>query len=146
MNWGTRIFISFVVFMAIMITMVVISVKQDFFLVADDYYEREIRYQEQIDRIENHKSLADKPRIQVIRSSQVVQLAFPESISEKTISGEIHFFRPSDARIDQRFELELSSEGIQEFQLNSFRKGMWRAKIFYKADGLEYYTEQPITI
>ena len=51
MNWGNKIMLSFSVFVAIIITMVVVSMKQDVFLVSEDYYDKEVKYQNQIDKM-----------------------------------------------------------------------------------------------
>ena len=59
MNWGTKITLSFIAFVGIIITMVVISMRQDISLVAKDYYVQEIAYQDQIDRIRNNHDLGE---------------------------------------------------------------------------------------
>ena len=50
-SWGTGIVIAFAIFMAVTVSTAVYMMNQDVNLVADDYYDQEIKYQQQIDRI-----------------------------------------------------------------------------------------------
>ncbi|MCB9190933.1 MAG: FixH family protein [Flavobacteriales bacterium] len=56
MGWGTRITLFYGSFVAFMLFMVVMAVQQDFDLVADNYYEQEIAYQDRIDQMNNANS------------------------------------------------------------------------------------------
>jgi hypothetical protein len=53
MNWGYKIAITFILFGALIIFMVVKSFQQNIDLVTDDYYQEELKYQQQIDKLEN---------------------------------------------------------------------------------------------
>ncbi|UII25586.1 FixH family protein [Fulvivirga maritima] len=144
MNWGTRIVIVFVCFVALIATMITICMRQDVSLVAQDYYVQEIAYQDQIDRIKNASSLGgDQLLVDYDRGSSVLSLNIPN----KTISnGEIHFFRPSDASLDKKYIIRLDESGAQNFDLTTFKKGLWKVKINWNRDGKEYYEEQSIVI
>ena len=49
MDWGKGILLTIIAFVAFIMTLVVISVKQDdIHLVTENYYEKEIKYQDQI--------------------------------------------------------------------------------------------------
>ena len=52
-NWGTGILLSIIVFMAILIGIVYVFMNQDVDLVTKDYYGKELRYQDQINKINN---------------------------------------------------------------------------------------------
>ena len=53
MNWGKWIIVSFVLFAAFIGILVVICVRQDISLVSKNYYQEELAYQQQIDRMNN---------------------------------------------------------------------------------------------
>jgi hypothetical protein len=146
MSWGTKIFLSFVVFVALIISLVVISVKQEFYLVADDYYEQELIYQDQIDRMENVLQAGLKPDIQVSKVHKSMILTFPEELKSGLTSGEIVFFRPSNANLDQRFLLQLDENGIQRINLQTFQKGLWKAQITWKSADREFYVEKVLVL
>ena len=78
MNWGHKITISFILFAIIIITMVTIAMRTDVNLVAPDYYEEELAYQEQIDRSKNFQGLSNKPTVQKIDNQILV--TFPSEL------------------------------------------------------------------
>lgn len=145
MNWGTRIFLSFVVFAIIIFTMVFISMNQDINLVADDYYKQEIEYEDQIQRIRNTKALIESPVISIDKSTQEVIIQFPGSIAKTVQEGSIHFFRPSDSSLDKRYVLSLDETGIQRISIVGRLKGLWKVKLSWKDQELEYYDEKILT-
>ena len=57
MNWGTRIIIMYVGFVALIITLVVVSMRQQVDLVTPDYYAKELKYQTNIDKTKNYNEL-----------------------------------------------------------------------------------------
>ena len=142
MNWGKGIILSFGVFIALIVTMVVISIKQNINLVANDYYVQEIAYQDQIDRMQNHRD-SNLMKITHDRSKHNVILSYGNS---SAISGDVLFFRPSDASKDIRTQLKLSADREQVFDLRNMQPGLWKIKITWKEGGEEYYYEQAIVI
>jgi hypothetical protein len=61
MDWGKGIVITLIVFISLMVGLVTICVKQDdIHLVTQNYYEEEIKYQDQIDKMINANSLGYK--------------------------------------------------------------------------------------
>lgn len=141
MNWGKGILVTNILFVAFIMTLVVISVKQDdIHLVTENYYEKEIKYQEQIER---EKSAAQLSREVLLfdDASKVILLDLP--IGAK---GELQLFRPSDARLDQLLPLEIKDAGKTSISLNQLKPGYWRVKLTWVEDGVEYYEESKITI
>lgn len=141
MNWGKGILVTIILFVAFIMTLVVISVKQDdIHLVTENYYEKEIKYQEQIER---EKSAAQLNREVLLfdAASKVILLDLP--IGAK---GELQLFRPSDARLDQLLPLEIKDSGKTSISLNQLKPGYWRVKLTWIEDGVEYYEESKITI
>jgi len=148
MNWGKGIVLSFVLFLCVIVTMVVISMRQEVGLVAPDYYKQEIAYQDQIDRMNNYNQLAEKPSITIDRANQHLVVNFPPSLTSQVSKGEIQIFRPSTTGIDKKLELSLDSNGEQRIDLNQMLKGRWKAKLFWQGDSEEqqYYNETAINI
>ncbi len=141
MNWGYKIAFSFIIFIGIIITMVVISMKQDVSLVADDYYKQEIAYQDQIDRMERTRNLENQPRIAVDRSSGVITVDVFDNDVE---SGEVLFFRPSDARKDKL--VEFPGSGKLSIPVSGWESGLWKVKLRWTVAGSEYYLEEIINL
>jgi hypothetical protein len=146
MNWGKGIFVTFIIFTGILVTMVVISMKQEVGLVAPDYYKQEIAYQKQIDRINNYNSLTEKPMVSVDRSSNDLVLKFSESGMKSVKSGEVHLFRPSHTGADQKHLLKLNDNGEQRINISQLLRGRWKVNLSWQGNTKEYYDELSINL
>ncbi|WP_375586415.1 FixH family protein [Cyclobacterium xiamenense] len=141
MNWGNGIILVFVGFVAVMATMVTICMKQDdLHLVTDNYYEEEIKYQEHIDKVSNSldaakKALSFDPR------NNVLTLNLPVGAA-----GELHLFRPSDARMDRKIAIDIQNEAANTVNLNSLQPGYWRVKLTWEEKGQAFFEEKKIDI
>lgn len=145
-SWPLGITLVFVLFFIFLFGFLVYSRIHKVDLVTRDYYKREIAYQEQIDRVERTKALSESITIKYDEISQKITLIFPSQIKPSNISGNILFFRPSDAKQDEVKSIELSEERQQTIDVKHLSKGMWRMKIFWQFDGDEYYEEKIIII
>jgi hypothetical protein len=143
MNWGYRIFFSFIVFIAIIITMVVISMNQDINLVAEDYYKQEIAYQDQIERIRRTSSLEKQPEISYDTQSGMVTIEF---FSESVESGDILFFRPSDSNQDKLIAFPSAADGKVIVPVKGWHSGLWKVKLNWSESGEEYYFEKDLNL
>lgn len=142
MNWGTRIVITFGCFMVLIISMVVISMRQDVNLVAPDYYVQEIAYQDQIDRIKNHNN-SEQLTLTHSKADQNIVLHYSQN---DLINGEVLFFRPSDESQDMKYKLNLSKNNEQIFSTKSMQRGLWKVKISWKQGDKEFYQEKTVVI
>ena len=143
-SWGTGIVIGIVVFVVISITMTIIFMTQDVSLVSDNYYEKSLVYQDEIDNQNRTKSLDEQVKINF--NGEVINILFPSTYLDKNISGEIYFYRPSNSKLDFKLPLELIEEGNQLILVKNFEKGFWRMKLNWTMDGNGYYNERAITI
>jgi hypothetical protein len=145
MNWGTKIALIYGGFVAFIIAMVVLCVKQnDIHLVSKEYYKEEIAYQDQIDKLTNTQQLHGQMGFQYIGEKQVVEFFFPKSLTDA--SGEILFFRPSDARKDVKIAVDMDEAGKQIVPVSSLDKGLWKVKIKWNAQSKDYFSEQVLVI
>ncbi|MBD3627774.1 FixH family protein [Cyclobacterium sp.] len=141
MNWGNGIVLVFVVFVAIMATMVTICMKQDdLHLVTENYYEEEIKYQEHIDKLSN--SLASsKAAMSFDARAKMLDLNLPVGAK-----GELHLFRPSDARMDKKIDVNIKDTEVNTVDLNSLSPGYWRVKLSWESDGVGFFEEKKIDL
>jgi hypothetical protein len=143
-SWGTGIAFGIIVFVIISITMTVIFMTQDVSLVSDNYYEKSLSYQEEIDKQSRTKSLDEQVKINF--NGEVINILFPIAYLEKNISGEIYFYRPSNPALDFKLPLHLAEDGSQIIPTQRLQKGFWRLKLNWTMDGNGYYSEKSITI
>lgn len=138
-SWGTGIVIAIIIFMAITVATVIFMMNQDVDLVSDDYYEKGIKYQQQID-MEN-RSQRLKKNVKMEWTGNMFEISFPEDYVNHTITGEIFFYRPSDSKKDFKLPLSLM-ERIQFVPVQGLEKGLWRVQLNWILDNKEnYYSE-----
>ena len=144
MSWGYRVTLLTVGFVCFMLFLVFSAFQQTFDLVAEDYYGKELKFEEQMTKQANQQQI--KEPVTYTMSGSRLSIQFPTQLSGKTISGKILFFRPSDAKKDLLVQIHCSENGVQEFLIEQFSKGMYRIQIDYLAGNTTYYSEQTIMI
>ncbi len=144
MNWAYRITFLTLGFVAFMIFMVVSAFRQNFDLVVEDYYGRELQFQSQIDKQLNQNRLSDT--LSCVVAGDKVVLRFPESLAGQPIEGDILFFRPSDAAKDLRLAISSNLHGVQLFDRHLFSRGYYRVQVDYKVGSMQYYDEKTLMI
>jgi hypothetical protein len=137
MNWGTKITIVFIGFVILVVTMVTISVNQDFYLVEENYYEEEIAYQGKMEEISNGQEWPGA--ISVKQEGSTLALNFEGA---DKVKGTINFFRPSDANLD------FFTPIVEEINIpvERFKAGNWKISFSWEAEGKKYFKEQQIFI
>ncbi len=143
-SWGTGIALTIIVFMLSSFGFIYFSFTQDVDLVEENYYEKEIKYQEQIERINRANALSEKVDIKI--SDSMLEVNFPAVFSADSVSGKILLYRPSKEKSDLLYEIKLNSENKLYIPTNNLSLGMWKVKVNWTAEGLDYYTEKIIMI
>ena len=143
-NWGTGIVIGIIIFIVLSITMTIIFMTQDVSLVSDNYYEKSLVYQDEIDKQSRTKSLDEQ--VQIKFDGKTISILFPNEYLTQNKSGEIYFYRPSDQKMDFKIPLQLSETGRQIIPTQNIGKGFWRVKLNWEMDGNLYYNESAIVI
>ncbi|WP_192346417.1 FixH family protein [Algoriphagus sp. Y33] len=141
MNWGTGIVLTIIGFVALIMTMVVISVRMDGIeLVTENYYEEEIKYQDRIDESNSAMAL-DREVISYNSQTKIIVLDLPNG----TI-GSLKLFRPSDSSMDQKIDVEVTHFGKTEVSLKELKVGYWKVQLNWLENGVDHYQEKKITI
>ena len=146
MSWGWKIVVVYVLFVAMTLSMVVYFMRQKVDLVATDYYKQEIEYQDQLDKISNARSLQKQVGFEYDAGARRVKVEFPAQHVNDGLSGDIHFYRPSDADQDRTFDISPNDDGLQEIAIGSLPRGLWRVKISWSSGGVEFYDEKALTL
>jgi len=139
MNWGKSIVLAFVLFALFIGSLVVVCLRQDIPLVSKDYYDQELRYQQQLDRMNNTNQLAEKPVFQVANHTLEIQFRQLPQIQH----GELTLFRPSDALLDRTFSIS-PADSVQRFDLREVPGGMYKARMKWSMGGKDYFLETVI--
>lgn len=129
-NWGTKLVFFALLFMAFIVTMVVIISKQDVPLVEEGYYEKGIRYQEVINTSSNEDSLTT---LQVLPNEVKI-----ENSASQLVDGKMKFYRPDDPSQDAQFEVHIEGNSSFSLPTQSLKKGKWKLEFSWKRDTTSY--------
>ncbi len=143
-NWGFGIVISILIFMTVTVIMVTLSMKQNTDLVTDNYYEKTLKYQDQID-IEKRSAKFVK-EMQVSNENNSVNIIFPEIFRSVPVKGELYFYRPSDAKNDFTIPLQIDKKGNQVIPSAKMERGLWKIKVDWVMAKENYYCEKSLLI
>ncbi len=146
LNWGWGIALVYIFFAVATLAFVFFSRFHQMDLVTKDYYEKELTYEEQINRQKRAMSLENGLQWEFARAAKIIILTFPHDLLDQPITGNIMFFRPSDAAQDKIIPITLTDEGRQMVNVAHLSPGMWRMKIFWNVAEHEYYDEDILII
>lgn len=145
MNWGNKLLITFVVFSAGISYLVYRSTHVTYELVENDYYKKELRYQQVIDGANSANSL--KTAIGFSQSTEGVRLQLPaEMQGGAPVTGNIWFYCAYNSHKDRKFDLKTNESGSQLFPLHTIEAGRYTVKVSWSESGKNYYTEKDLTV
>ena len=143
-NWGSGIAIFYVVFASVLLFSVYKSTTYDNSLVEENYYAKDIAYQEHYNKLVNAKSLKQDLKVIELPQKQSVAFYFPKELGKP--SGKIHFFCPSHSNLDFELEVDTDGEATQYIPIEDLKKGLWKVKVDWQADGKAFYKEEALVI
>jgi hypothetical protein len=143
MGWGKKITIVYLGFVALIVTMVVISMRQKVDLVSKDYYAKELNYQSDINKMSNAKSLRSPLKCSLVNNT--IEVIFPEEQADKSIEAKALIYKPSDNKSDKELSFT-TEEGRYVISTEGFVKGMYKIKVDWKVDNIEYQAESVVVL
>lgn len=144
MHWGKGILIAICIFVGGIITMVVVSFKYTNELMEDNYYEKELLYQNIIDGENNLLRLGEG--VEFNNGAETFTIKLPLGAIGNISGGNIEFLRPSGKQFDRTVKLAVDAEGTQVFNKSDFEPGYYKARISWKNEETPYYKSLPINI
>ena len=139
-NWGTKLFIAIVLFMALIIGFVIASFQQTVNLVEKDYYPKGQIFQTRLDEIKNAVGIRDSFVFEKGESSIVLSMP---NINADTAS--VNFFRPSGNEYDRVYDIS-TGDTVFVFSRNEFIRGKYKIKVYWKSEDTGYYFERDFFI
>ncbi len=140
-NWGWGIFLSIALFMGILIVIVISMMNREVDLVTDKYYDKEIKFQQQIDKEKRTAELNDNLKINY--SDNFVTVIFPK---DKKPTGDLYFYRPSDLHKDFKVTIALDNNFSQLLDISKLERGLWKLQISWSVNSNDYYTEKTLML
>lgn len=132
------VFIGFIMFMVI--TMLT-DKDFDHDLVTEAYYERDLKYQTEIDAENNANSLSQAIIGAKTEAGWLVN--FPQEIDAKKIIGTVFLYRPSNKRLDFNIPIVLSNSQLL-IPDERLLDGRWNITIDWQYEGQHYLYKKSI--
>ncbi|MCK5572668.1 MAG: FixH family protein [Bacteroidetes bacterium] len=143
-RWGIGLLSAFVLFVVGVGVMVFTAVTKRVDLVTDDYYERGLRHEAQIQTVQRTRALAEQ--VSVHAEKQTLTVQFPRQFVPDVVRGEVMLYRPSDRRLDATVVLRLDSLGYQRISTERLKRGLWKVQVSWAYQDVQYYTEKPVVV
>jgi regulatory protein YycI of two-component signal transduction system YycFG len=141
MNWGKGITLFIIAFIATMLFMVYIAFKQSNEMIEDNYYDREVKYQEIIDAKKNLEPLMNQ--FILADSSQFIWLQLPAAASRDIKNGQLRMIKMDRASADNTLKISQAETKIDK---SAFLKGTYHIKLNWDSDGKTYFYEGDLMI
>jgi hypothetical protein len=144
--WPYGILLTFVLFISGTITLIVIACTNNADLVSRDYYEEEMRFQTQIDRLDRAQQLDAQAEVAYSADRKQIVITLPPGHSHGGTLGRIQLYRPSAAGLDRSIELKTDASGVQLVDAAKLQPGLWKVKVLWTANGTDYQIDQRILV
>lgn len=144
--WPVSIIAFFAVAICGVVTWIVFCTRHQVDLVTADYYEQEVRYQDQMDRIHRAASLQAPAKITYDTNANLITVLMPPDHLSPELKGWIQLYRPSAASMDQKLALEVDSAGAQTINAKQLSDGLWHVRVSWTLNGSDYFFDQKVVI
>ena len=145
-NWGHKILLIYLSFILMIGFLVYRSTQEHLDLVSEDYYDKEVKYQRQINDMQNTLALNEKPYTVYNKNNGNVKIKFPEAIKASLVEGDVNFFKPDNASLDFSVKINLNENNIQNINSKNLIHGSWKVKTSWTINNISYYQEENIFI
>lgn len=143
-NWGTGLVIGmalFIGFIMFFVVQILTDKKFDYDLVTEDYFQKELVYQKELDALENSTSL--KNNVTGHRSEEGWEIVFPEDIEYSEVTGTVLLYRPSSKKLDFQIPIELSGP-VLLIPDEKMVGGKWNTIVTWNYKGEDYLYKEEI--
>ncbi|HZW77372.1 MAG TPA: FixH family protein [Flavobacteriaceae bacterium] len=137
-NWGGGLVIGMVLFIGFILYFVIqimTNKKYEFELVTEDYYSKEMVFQDELNASRNSYDL--KENIVSKRTREGLVFTFPKGYDYSKIDGTINIYRPSNSRLDFDMPLRLTDSAFV-VPADKLVEGRYSAIVTWNYDGKTY--------
>ena len=135
MNFGHKIAIGYTVFVVFIVIMAVMSFKQNFQLEEENYYEKELAFQDEISAENNYNLL--KGETQII-SNQQLEISLPSDLVLNQTKVSVELKRPSNSNFDKKYVFKVSKTNKISIPEKDLITGVYNLKCTFEMGGKQY--------
>ena len=140
LNWGHYIAIALGCFMIFILTLLFTAGDSGHAMVTEDYYEKELTFQDEIDAESNANALKTRPEIRTQANGFVLQ--FPEELKDAV--GEIYFMRNNNELQDIRLPIKLNAKNEMLISSAKLADGEYEMFLKWKNNEQNYLIKKSI--
>ena len=144
--WPLGIILTLVVFFAGTVGLVVMACSQRVDLVSPDYYERELKFQGQIDQVERTHRAASQASVAYDAPGKCITVSLPADQAGHEISGRIELYRPSASGMDRAVKLAPDVKGVQRLDAAGLAPGLWKVRVSWTFDRQDYFLDEKVVV
>jgi hypothetical protein len=144
MNWGHKIAIVYGLFVAFMIGMLVMSMNYDNDLVTEDYYAKELAYQDKINAGQNLVQADFDVEVKMIDGK--LKLLFVHLPANQSVSGEVTFYKPDNQKMDETHPIIMEANSSEMEISSKGKKGRYKVQVNFELEGKRFYKEQELML
>ncbi len=144
MNWGHKIAIVIVIFLVGMLSMVYFALQQTNEMIDDQYYQKEMAYQQVIDAQQNLQDISDDNLVSQTMYEMVFTL--PTGTYEKLEKGNIELIRNDSKSKDVQLAIVPNGSNRRVIAKSTLSKGIYKARIRWTSDKKEFYKEESVYV
>jgi nitrogen fixation protein FixH len=144
--WPLGIILTFAVFVSGTAGLIVMACSQKLDLVSANYYEQELKFQGQIDRLERTRRAASQASVTYDPAAKCITISLPADQAQRKVSGRIELYRPSAAGMDRTVKLEPDANGVQHLDAAGLAPGLWKVRVSWTVEHQGYFLDQKVVV
>jgi nitrogen fixation protein FixH len=143
-TWGSGIVVVIILFLIACGAFIIYTTGQKWSLVEEDYYPKELKWEEKLVKMRNANSLTEQVKVSIDSSFLVVK--FPRDFRNKPITGNINIYRPSDEKLDIHISIAADTAMVQVIPVSRLVHGKYIMKVDWQSGNRGFYREQEIFV
>ena len=143
--WPIGIIAFFALALVFLVTFVIWASHQREDLVAQNYYDNEVRFQKQLDQMNRTQPLESQVAVAYDAVLHNITITLPAAQAANAV-GQIKLYRPSDASLDRSVPLAVNRNGVQQLDAKSLPTGLWKIRVQWSVDGEEFFFERNVVV
>src|SRR5690554_6466529 len=139
MNWGKGLVLAMVLFVGFIAVLTGLKLSKVNDLEHEDYYAREINYEQEIQAQGNANSF---DKVEIKDQENFITIRVPESLEASEIK--VILTRPNDKNLDKEYQFDDSKTHL--ISKDELAIGVYKVEILYKVDGKDCLIKDEIKI
>ncbi len=144
--WPYGIIAVFAVFIPATAGLIIVACSHKEELVSANYYEQEIKFQSQMDRLARARQLGPGAAVAYDAAAQCLNISLPPDHIRRQATGRIELYRASAAGMDRQVKLQPDAAGRQTLDTRAIPAGPWTVRVSWAVGTENFLIEEKIVL